>query len=290
MPADGAVIVVSSHVARGSVGNRAMVFALERLGFPVWAVPTVLLPHHPGHGPAARIVPDDKAFAGLLEALVKDERGGPVAAIVSGYLASAGQARAVAELIAAVKTANPAALYVCDPTTGDAGGLYVKAEIAEAVRDTLLPLADAATPNAFECAWLAGHEGPGEPDLIALANHLPPPVTLVTSAPALMRGMAGNLLLHGSETVLFEHPLIDTPIKGTGDLLTALVAARRLEGQTWPAAVELALASTFEVLAGSAKAGADELMLAALQASLVKPHAQVSVRRLGTSRGPAPTA
>ncbi len=59
---DGAVIVISSQVARGSVGNRAMVFALERLGFPVWAVPTVLLPHHPGHGPAERIVPDDSAF------------------------------------------------------------------------------------------------------------------------------------------------------------------------------------------------------------------------------------
>ena len=33
-----AVIVISSHVARGSVGNRAAVFALETLGFPVWAV------------------------------------------------------------------------------------------------------------------------------------------------------------------------------------------------------------------------------------------------------------
>ena len=51
-----AVIVVSSHVARGSVGNRAAVFALETLGHPVWAVPTVLLPWHPGHGRATRIV------------------------------------------------------------------------------------------------------------------------------------------------------------------------------------------------------------------------------------------
>jgi pyridoxine kinase len=43
------VIVISSHVVRGSVGNRAAVFALETLGFPVWAVPTVVLPWHPGH-------------------------------------------------------------------------------------------------------------------------------------------------------------------------------------------------------------------------------------------------
>ena len=37
-----AVIVVNSLVARGGVGGRASVFALERLGFPVWSVPTVL--------------------------------------------------------------------------------------------------------------------------------------------------------------------------------------------------------------------------------------------------------
>ena len=48
----GAVIVISSHVMRGSVGNRAAVFALETLGYPVWAVPTIVMPWHPGHGPS----------------------------------------------------------------------------------------------------------------------------------------------------------------------------------------------------------------------------------------------
>ena len=51
----GAIIVISSHVVRGTVGNRAAVFALETLGHPVWAVPTVILPWHPGHGPSRRI-------------------------------------------------------------------------------------------------------------------------------------------------------------------------------------------------------------------------------------------
>ena len=43
----GTVIVISSHVVRGTVGNRAAVFALETLGHPVWALPTVIL--GPGH-------------------------------------------------------------------------------------------------------------------------------------------------------------------------------------------------------------------------------------------------
>ncbi len=44
------ILVISSHVVRGGVGNRAAVFALETLGHPVWALPTVILPWHPGHG------------------------------------------------------------------------------------------------------------------------------------------------------------------------------------------------------------------------------------------------
>ncbi|MGH6922820.1 MAG: pyridoxal kinase [Propylenella sp.] len=281
MVIENAVIVISSHVARGSVGNRAMVFALERLGFTVWAVPTVFLPHHPGLGAAERIVPDDAAFGRLLGALIGGDRATRVAGIVSGYLASAGQARAVAALVAAVKAQRPEALYLCDPVIGDAGGVYVAPQIAESVRDHLVPLADAATPNAFECAWLAGHNSSGEPDLVTLASRLAPPVVLVTSAPALMRRQIGNLLVAGSESMLFEHRRIETPIKGTGDLLAALLLTHRLKGHAWQAAAEMAIASVFEVLAGSAKAGADDLMLAALQTALVEPRTRIGVRRLG---------
>lgn len=48
IPDKKAIIVISSHVVRGSVGNRAAVFALEIFGHPVWAVPTVILPWHQG--------------------------------------------------------------------------------------------------------------------------------------------------------------------------------------------------------------------------------------------------
>ena len=64
-----AVIAVSSHVVRGTVGNRAMVFALESLGHPVWSVPTVTLPWHPGHGPATRLVPGPEQFSAFIEDL-----------------------------------------------------------------------------------------------------------------------------------------------------------------------------------------------------------------------------
>src|SRR5690606_24934806 len=151
-----AVIVVSSHVARGSVGNRAAVFALETLGFPVWAVPTIILPWHTGYGKATRIVPSEEQFAGLMAGLAATPWLGEVAGVLSGYLGNAAQAEGVASLVRALKARNPKALYVLDPVMGDSGGLYVKTEVAEAMRDLLMPLADIATPNRYELAWMSG--------------------------------------------------------------------------------------------------------------------------------------
>lgn len=279
-----AVISIASHVARGSVGNRAMVFALERFGIETWAVPTIVLAHHPGHGPVERIVPDPDSFAKLLHSLIEGGRAADIAGVVSGYLASAEEAHAVAALVETVKSARADALYLCDPVIGDAGGLYVAPPLAGAIRDHLLPLADIATPNAFECAWLAlgkAARNEAEPDLVALARMLPPPVIFVTSAPAMMRRHVGNLLVTERDAILFEHSVAKTAAKGTGDLLTALFFARRLMGQSLPKAAELALASVYEIVAGTAKAGADELMLAALQDSIVAPHTSIVARRLG---------
>jgi pyridoxine kinase len=103
-----AVIVVSSHVARGAVGNRAAVFALQQLGFPVWAVPTVVLPWHPGHGRATRIVPDPDQFAALMRDLEASQWLGEVGAVLSGYLGDPEQAKAVASLVGGGQGAQPA--------------------------------------------------------------------------------------------------------------------------------------------------------------------------------------
>lgn len=281
---EGAVVVISSHVARGTVGNRVLVFVLERLGFTVWAVPTIVLPYHLGHGPVRRIVAEESDFAELLEALLRRDKAGGIAAIVSGFLASAAQAEAVADFVKAVKAKRPDAIYLCDPVIGDEGRLYVGGALADAIRDRLMPLADLATPNAFECAWLSGRSGSDIEALATAARELPPPVVVVTSAPGLMRGQIGNLLVDSSGAQLIEHPQVKTVAKGTGDLFAGMLLAHRLSGKDWGKAAEMAAAATFEVVAGTAKANADELLLPELQEALAEPRARVSVRRLATAR------
>lgn len=275
-----AVIVISSHVARGTVGNRAAVFALETAGLPVWAVPTVILPWHPGHGRATRIVPPADEFSALLGDLAAAPWLGEVGAVLSGYLGGPEQAEAVARLVGAVKARNPGALYLCDPVMGDVGGLYVPEATASAMRDLLVPLADIATPNRYELEWLAGEELPDNGAVARAALALAPPTMLVTSAHALMAGSIGNLLVTGREAVLVEHRAVPNAPHGTGDLLSALFLARLVNGQSEAKALQTATAAVFEVLARAVKRGADELMLETDAQSLVHPMAMVQVRRL----------
>jgi pyridoxine kinase len=275
-----AVIVVSSHVARGSVGNRAAVFALESLGFPVWAVPTVILPWHPGHSRATRIVPPSADFAALMKDLEGSQWLGEVGAVLSGYLGDPEQARAVASLVGAVKARNPRALYLCDPVMGDKGGLYVPEATAAAMRDLLMPIADIATPNRYELAWMAGAPLDDIRAVTQAALAAGPPTMLVTSAPPMMNGSIANFLLTPSQALLSEHRLIDRPPNGLGDLTSAVYLARIMSGQTAEKALQSTTAAVYEILARTAKRGGDELQLETDAQSLSHPMAMVQTRHL----------
>ncbi|KQY23781.1 pyridoxal kinase PdxY [Rhizobium sp. Root483D2] len=279
-PASGAVIVISSHVIRGSVGNRAAVFALETLGYPVWAVPTVILPWHPGHGPSTRVTIGEDDFNAVIDDLIRAPWAGEVRAVLSGYLGGAHQAQGVARLVNALRVNKPDLFYACDPVMGDVGGLYVPEATAVAMRDILLPLASLATPNRFELSWLCGAELETNAAFLEAALSLGPARMLVTSAVPMMQGSTGNLYLSGNHALLAEHRLIDNPPNGTGDLLAALFVARLLEGLNEERALQLATASVFEIIARTGKRGADELTLERDASSLATPMAMVQMRRL----------
>ena len=276
-----AIIVISSHVVRGTVGNRAAAFALEVLGFPVWCIPTVTLPWHPGHGPAHRIVAPDNQFATLLDDVSGSAWLGEVGAILSGYLGSATQVGCVGKLVSAVKARNPDALYALDPVIGDGGSLYVPEEQAIALRDDLLPRADLVTPNQFELAWLARKAQAADQSQVAeLAKALGTPMVLATSAPAMMRGMIGNMLLHDGKAYAAEHRMIEGPPNGLGDLTAALMVAHLLGGTAPHTALQNTTSSVYEVMIASARAGSDELAVERNIRSLLQPSAPMQMRQL----------
>jgi pyridoxine kinase len=278
--AAGAVIVISSHVVRGSVGNRAAVFALETLGHQVWALPTVVLPWHPGHGRSTRLTFAEADFEAAVDDLIRAPWIGEVKAVLSGYFGNAAQARSVAKLVASLRERNPELLYVCDPVMGDLGGLYVPEATAEAIRDHLIPLASLATPNRYELAWLSGAALDDNNAVMEAALSLGPSRMLVTSAVPMMAGGTGNLYLSGKHALLAEHRVVENPPNGLGDLLAALFLSRLLSGMEDEKALQLATASVFEVLARAVKRGSNELMLASDASSLLTPMAMVQMRHL----------
>ncbi|WSG95502.1 pyridoxal kinase PdxY [Rhizobium johnstonii] len=278
--AAGAVIVISSHVVRGSVGNRAAVFALETLGHPVWALPTIVLPWHPGHGRSTRLTFAETDFDAAIDDLIRAPWIGEVKAVLSGYFGNAARARSVARLIGALRQDNPELLYVCDPVMGDLGGLYVPEATAEAIRDHLIPLASLATPNRYELAWLSGAALEDNSAIMEAALALGPSRMLVTSAVPMMAGGTGNLYLSGRHALLAEHRVVENPPNGLGDLIAAVFLSRLLSGIEDEKALQLATASVFEVLARAVKRGSNELMLASDASSLSTPMAMVQMRRL----------
>ena len=276
-----AVLVLSSHVVRGTVGNRAAVFALETLGHPVWAMPTVVMPWHPGRGRSTRLQFDADAFSAALADLAAAPWRGELRAVLTGYFVTPAQVLAAARLIASLKAEMPDLLYVCDPVMGDLGGLYIAPDTADAIRDHLLPLADLATPNRYELAHLCGSPLDSNAAIMEAALSLGPPRMLVTSAVPMMAGGTGNLYLSGRHALLAEHRLIDNPPNGLGDLLSAVFLARLLEdGADEEKALQSATAAVFEILARTASRGGDELTLESDAGSLSRPMAMVQMRRL----------
>lgn len=279
-----AVLVVSSLVARGAIGARGAVFALERLGLATWLVPTVWMPWHPGHGRSTRIATDPEPLAAALAEIAESPTAAEIGTVVTGYFTDPAQIEATARLVERLRLVTPGLRLVVDPVIGDGHALYVPQAVAEALRDRLLPLADVATPNVFEAGWLTGLPVASTAEAITAARALPVPTVAVTSAPAMMTRAIATLLVTADAATQFEHPKIDGAAHGTGDLLTALLAGRLALGQPLEPAVTRAVTSVFEVVARSARAGADELLLAAEQDVLLHPMAQVSVRRIGEAR------
>jgi pyridoxine kinase len=276
----GAVLVISSHVIRGSVGNRSAVFALETMGHPVWAFPTIVMPWHPGHGRSTRLTFPEADFDRAIDDIIAARWLPEVKAVLSGYFANAAQARSVARLVTALREKNPDILYACDPIIGDSGGLYVPEPTAEAIRDHLIPLASLATPNRYELAWLSGAPLDDNNAVIDAALALGPARMLVTSAIPMMAGGIGNLYLSGRNALLAEHRSVEGAPNGLGDLLSAVFLSRLMSGIGEEKALQLATASVYEVLARAVKRGSDELTLSADAASLMTPMAMVQMRHL----------
>jgi pyridoxine kinase len=284
------VLSIQSSVVYGRVGNRAAVPVLERLGHDVWPVNTVAFSNHPAHGTfRGRVVPAGEV-AELLDGLAARGVLARCDAVLSGYLGDPATASAVADSVSRVRSANPAALYCCDPVIGEVGrGVYVRPGISEALRDRLVPLADIVTPNPFELELLTG-VAPSTVDAAhAAARALlgrpsrdggPRLVVATGLRPADAPRELTVLAVTPDATWVVRHPWRTVRVWGTGDAFAALFLGAYLGHRDPRAALEHAASALDAVLAVAEREDVDELPLVAAQDALVHPRSRFPAERL----------
>jgi pyridoxine kinase len=269
------ILSIQSAVALGQEGNSGAVFTLRRLGHEVWPIDTVTFSNHPAHGGFRGRVTAREEIAELVRGL--HERGALARcdATLAGYLGDAEQGPAVLDAVAAVKAANPRALFVLDPVIGDGGRTYVKPGIAEFLRDQAVPLADILTPNQFELEFLAGRPVSDTASAVSAARALHRPSRLVVATGLSLRDLGPDamavLVVGDAGAWRVATPVVDHPAYGAGDVFTALLVGRLLGGDAPPAAAAHAAAAVHALVARSAAHGGADLALVAGQDDLTRP-------------------
>ena len=262
-----AILSIQSQVLNGAVGNSGAAFILARHGHEVWPLPTVLLSHHPGHGGAEGGPVKPARLAALLAGLASRGAFARCEAVLSGYLGAEAAVPVVREAVERARAANPAAIYVCDPVIGDDGRAYVPPPLIAAIRETLLPLADIALPNAFELGVLAGTNPTDRSSAFTAMEALGTRLVVLT-------GFAGTDTAPGTLDILaideagrrrIAVPRLAGRFSGAGDAFAALFMAHYLPSRRLDAALSAAAAATTELLRITAALGADELAIVAAQ-------------------------
>ncbi len=272
------LLAIAAAVAYGHVGNSACVFPLQRLGAEVWPVATVQFSNHPGYGGFTGRVTPPEAVRALLDGIAARGVLGGCDGVLSGYLGDPGTGPVVLDAVGAVRAANPAALWACDPVIGDDGpGCYVRPGIEAFFRDQATPAADVLTPNRFELAALTGLEVRSEAEAAAAVAALSarmrpagPRLVLASSLPGGADDIA--VLVAGPEGAwCVRTPRLPIAVNGAGDLLGGLFLFHLLRRRTAAAALEASVAALHAVLRRTYALGQRELALVAAQDALGAP-------------------
>jgi pyridoxine kinase len=270
------LLSIQSHVAYGHVGNSAAVFALQRLGCEVWPVHTVQFSNHPGYGQWRGSVFDAAHVGDVVRGIAERGALSRCDGVLSGYLGAAEVGAVILDAVALVKAANPQARYCCDPVIGDVGpGEYVRAGIADFLRERMLPAADVITPNQFEVERLSGQGTATLAAALAATESLRargPAAVLVTSlhTAETPRDAVDVIACDANGRFRVRTPLLPVTVNGAGDAAAALFFFHYLRSGL-AEALARTVSSIFGLVRRTAEAGTRELVLIEAQEELVAP-------------------
>ncbi|KGN29716.1 pyridoxamine kinase [Knoellia flava TL1] len=280
------MLSIQSSVAYGHVGNSAAVFPLQRLGVEVWPVHTVHFSNHTGYGAwRGPLLPADDVRE-VITGIEEREAMPAIDAVLSGYQGGEEIGDVILDAVARVKSANPDAIYACDPVMGNAkSGCFVHPAIPVLLRERVVPQADLITPNQFELGFLTDTEPESLEDTLAsveAARAMGPSTVLVTSVlrPDRPEDTIEMLAVHGDGAWIVQTPQLPMKANGSGDVTAALFTAHLLDTGDAGVALGRTVSSVFDLLQRTLDSGARELQLVQSQQEIAEPRMQFEVTRL----------
>ena len=276
-----AILSLQSQVVYGHVGSSAATYPLQRLGFDVWSLPTVVFSSHAGYpGFRGRKTPIT-TLRELLRGLDALSELASCEAVISGYLGRPEVLTVALDAAARVKAANPAALYVCDPVLGDDGELYVDAAIPQQFLERAVPQADLVTPNRFELGWLTGMPVDSVAEAVSAVDALRAAGAREVVAKGLVFANQQHVVATSSDgTWIVRAPHRKAFWAGAGDVFTALITAGRLDGLALSDAALRATRLMHVLIEQTHEVGAQELRVIGVDWTADPPGNAVTIERL----------
>lgn len=282
------LLSIQSHVVFGHAGNSAAVFPLQRIGVNVWPLNTVQFSNHTQYGQWAGEVVAPEQIPALIDGIAAIGELGHCDGVVSGYLGSAEQGRAILAGVARIKAANPQALYLCDPVMGHPEkGCIVAPEVSSFLLEEAAAAADFLCPNQLELDSFAGRRPQSLADCVGMAEallargpravlvkHLSYPGKAAESFEMLLVTAQGRWLLRRPYLAFARQPV------GVGDLTSGLFLGRVLLGDSLIAAFEFAAAAVHEVLLETQACASYELQPVRAQDRIAHPRLRFAAERL----------
>ncbi len=282
------LLAIQSHVVFGHAGNSAAVFPMQRVGVNVWPLNTLQFSNHTQYGQWAGEVLAPEQIPALVEGIATIGELGHCDAVLSGYLGSAEQGRAILQGLARIKLANPKVLYLCDPVMGhpEKGGI-VAPEVSHFLLEEAAAVADFLCPNQLELNSFADYPARSLQDCVYMARTLlarGPQAVLVKHLdyPGKAADCFEMLLVTAEANWHLQRPLLAFPRQpvGVGDLTSGLFLARVLLGDELLAAFEFSAAAVHEVLLETQACASWELELVRAQDRIAHPRQRFAAQRL----------
>lgn len=245
------VLSIQSHVAYGYAGNKAAVFAMQRLGIEVSPIYTVQLSNHTQYDVFKGAFFSAKDIQSIIDGLKENSFLGKHDALLSGYIGNIEVAKVIANTVIDLKKLNPKAIYCCDPVFGDfydhndEGHIFASKEHPQMFLENLLPIADIVTPNLFELSILSDTDISSYDDIVMACENLIKKTknksqTIIVTSTSFDKNKTGIAIYKDGFFEYLESAkyIVQPKVSGSGDITAAMFLSYILNEENFSKALQ----------------------------------------------------